>query len=199
MSSIVQSNSKEDFSTFKNFINSYIVQQLKKYGYKKYAEKIAVNLEPPTELSYKLVQKISNQLAEEKKEQLEEICYEMQITSNELQDTFETISKEMFYDNIMWGRIVTFIAFTGALSVYCVQNQLAEQVPNIMEWAESFVQANLIQWIINNGGWTAFVKHFSDQEINMSAYVPQFLLGMGITALTLTGGILAFKRKLFTL
>lgn len=184
-------------STFKDFISAYIIQQLRKYGHKQHADRLAVNLQPPSELTYKLVQKISNQLAEEKKEQLEDICYEMQITPEDLQDTFETISKEMFHNSIKWGRVVTFIAFTGALAVYCAEYKLLDQLTSIIDMAHSFTQTNLIQWIKDNDGWTGFVKHFSDQEIDIASYVPQLLIGMSLTALTITGGILAFKRKLF--
>jgi hypothetical protein len=187
------SSSIETQQAFSNFTRYYITQQLRKYGYKRAAGSISANMQPPSDLSYKLMQKISNQLAEEKKEQLDEVCFDLQLNRSNLQDTFEALSGELFHDRIIWGRIVTFIAFTGALAVYCAENNLEDQVQCITEWAGSFIQTNLATWMANNGGWPAFVKHFTDQEIN--TFIPTFLIGMGLTALTITGGLFALKRK----
>ena len=184
--------------TLVNFLKSYIIEQLKKYGYSQLASKIAINIQPPSDVAHKIVQKISNQLAEEKKEQLEDICFELQISKETLRDTFDAISNEMFHDSIKWGRLVTFIAFSGALAVYCAEHGLSDQVTNIMQWTDAFLQERLMKWIISNGGWNGFVKHFDDQEIDLSAYAPKFIIGMSMAALALAGGLFAYKRKLIS-
>lgn len=190
MSSVEQSSDE-----INHLSQSYIIEQLKRYGYKNLAATIGNRIQPPSDISHKIVKKISNQLAEEKKEQLEDICFELQLTADTLNDTFDTISLELFRDGIKWGRVVTFIAFTGALAVYCAEHSLVDQVANIMSWTESFIHQHLLNWITSSGGWSAFLKHFSDQEVNLNALVPAFIIGMGATALAVAGGLFMFKRK----
>lgn len=177
---------------------SYIIEQLIKYGQKQLANALTCQLQPPTDVTQKIIKKISNQLAEEQKEQLEEICFELHLTEDTVSDTFDAISLELFRDGIKWGRIVTYIAFTGAFAVYCAEHNLKTHVTIVMNKTESFIGTYLHKWIDESGGGQAFVKHFDEQEISVISYLPTLVFGMGVTALTIASGFIFFRQKLLT-
>ena len=199
MSSVVSEQEGQQSTSsaggIKTLSQSYIVEQLRQNGHKSLAASLSKDQLTISEEMHKIVKRISNQLAQEKKEQMEDICFELQLTKETLTETFDGISQELFKDGIKWGRIVTFIAFSGAMAVYCAQNSLGDEVSSVMRQTGSFIQDNLHQWMLNNDGWCGFVRHFDEQDINLNFFVPAFFIGLGMTALAVAGSVLAFKRK----
>lgn len=189
---VCTSDSEEDLC---NFARCYIADQLKRNGHSKLADTLST-FETVGNVFHRLINKIASQLAEERKEQLEEMCFELQISGETLQDTFDAISKEMFRNDIKWGRIVSFIAFSGALAVYCAENSMETFVSKVLKWTESFIEVNLLQWMISEGGWNSFVKHFDDQEKTFPASISNIFMGFGVAALAIGGGFLAFKKRI---
>lgn len=195
MSSVVQEHLSMSSEEINTLSQSYIIEQLRQNGHKTLAGNLSQNLLTPLDAMEKIVKRISNQLAQEKKEQMEDICFELQLTKDTLSETFDGISQQLFSDGINWGRIITFIAFSGAMAVYCAEHSLSDQVSNVMTLTETFIHNNLSQWIIKSGGWSSFVRHFDDQDINLNFFVPAFFVGLGLTALAVASSVLAFKRR----
>ena len=179
------------------FAKSYAIEQLRKNGYTSLAGSVTANFKTHSKMIEHLVNKITNRFADERKEQLEEICFELQISSENLQETFQTISDEMFRNNINWSRIVSFIAFSGALTLYCAEHNMQSRVPDVLRWIEDFVVERLSMWISSNGGWTGLVDHLAaGQEGLMTSLIPNIFMGAGLAAVAIAGGLLAYKKKI---
>lgn len=178
-----------------NFARAYIIGQLERRGHNSLVERLVGSYRPPSDRAAKCLNMIATQLAEERREQLEEICFDLQITKETLKETFDTIADEMFNDSVKWGRIVTFIAFTGALAEYCADHGLEEEVEKIIEWTEEFVHERLMGWIARSGGWEGFIGHF--QENNVCLSQPKLMaVGMTMAALAVAGGMFMVSRLL---
>ena len=83
----------------------------------------------------------------------QEMCQQLHITPHNAQITFITIVNELFSDGIKWGRVVALLAFSGALSVQCVEKEMPLLVDQVAEWTVSYIDTQLASWIQENGGW----------------------------------------------
>ena len=175
----------------RNFARAYIIGQLERHGHYQLVKQLR-SFQPPSDTAAKCLEMIANQLAEERREQLEEICFELQISKETLKETFDTIADEMFHDSVKWGRIVTFIAFAGALADYCADHGLGEEVENIIDWTEEFVHDHLMQWIMQSGGWEAFITHFQENKVSLCP--SKLLVGVSMAMLAVTGGLMMLRR-----
>ena len=176
------------------FAKAYAVEQLKKKGYSLLADRVTDFKMQGTMVQH-LINKITERFANERREQLEEICFELQITSETLQETYHIITNEIFRNDIKWGRIVSFIAFSGALALYCAEHSMQNNVGEILQWTEDFVVERLSTWIASNGGWNGLVDHFIGQESSLASVVPNVFMGVGLATLAIAGGFLAYKKK----
>ncbi|XP_041368869.1 induced myeloid leukemia cell differentiation protein Mcl-1 homolog [Gigantopelta aegis] len=77
--------------------------------------------------------------------------------------TFEKVADEVFEDGeTNWGRIVTVYAFAARLAMACKRNGNDEVLQNIAIITGKFIWRKLGPWILQHGGWDAFVEAFSD-------------------------------------
>lgn len=176
----------------RNFARAYIVDQLKRHGHARAATELG-SFEIPSDVALSCLHKIADQVAQERREQLEEICFELQISKDNVKETFDTMVDEIFADEIKWGRIVTFIAFSGALAGYCADHRLKDLIQNIIQWTESVMQNQLAGWITSHGGWEAFLDHFDTAR--SSCYFPRLFMGVGLATLAVLGGLIMFRNK----
>ncbi len=183
---------KHDIATFAKV---YAVEQLRRNGYDLLANRVT-DFKVQGTMIHQLINKITDRFANERREQLEEICFELQITSESLQETFQTITSEIFRSDIKWGRIVSFIAFSGAVSLYCAEHDMQSKVNDVLQWTEDLVAEKLSDWISSNGGWDGLVNHFVGQGTLRTTVGPNVFMGVGLAALAIAGGLLAYKKKL---
>lgn len=72
---------------------------------------------------------------------------------------------EVFSDGqYNWGRVAAVYAFAGWLAEYCTLHDLRDKIGVITEATASFVEDNLSMWIIQQGGWEVFERHFREEE-----------------------------------
>lgn len=188
---------KPDDIAISTFAKAYAVKQLKRNGYTALADSVT-DFKIEGKAISQIINKITSQFANEKQEQLEDICFELQITESKLKETFHTISDELFRNDIKWGRIVSFVAFSGALVLYCAENGMQSKVPELLDWIEQYVVDNLTSWISLNGGCQGLVEHFVSQEASLPySLIPNIFMGFGVASLAVAaGGLLAYKKKL---
>ena len=177
---------------FRHFVRVYIVKQLRKHECSDIAEKYAVP-EDEDDSSQILLQHMANELAEERQRQFEDILNRLQLENNNIEETYRTIVTEIFRDQINWGRVLAFLIFSGSLAVYCAQHSMEGRVGDVISWTEDEVQQKVSLWIVQQGGWAAFVEHFDG---SWAVEIPQLVVGAGLVAALVTGGILLL-RKLF--
>ena len=174
----------------RSFVRVYILYQLKIHECHRVVEQLA-DLEESDEESHRAIQSIANRLADERRQQFQELLNRLQITNENLRVTYDTIVTEVFKDDIHWGRIISFLVFSGALAVYCAQHNLEARVRDVITWTECEVQNNVWIWITEHGGFRAFIEHFDDgSQISLS----QFVIGASVVAAVVAGGIMVLKN-----
>ena len=166
------------------------MQQLSKHDCPEIAERYATPTDDD-DMCQQMLQRLTNELADERQRQFEDILNRLQLESGNIEETYKTITTEIFRDQINWGRILAFLIFSGALAVYCAQHDMESWVGNVISWTEDEMQRTVSAWIIQQGGWAAFVEHF-DGSWNIE--VPQLVLGAGLMAAIVTGGFFLFKK-----
>lgn len=177
---------------FRHFARVYIVNQLRKHDFSDIAEKYAVP-EDEDDGSQLMLQHMANDLAEERQRQFEDILNRLQLDDDTIEETYRTIVTEIFRDHINWGRVLAFLIFSGSLAVYCAQHDMEGRVGDVISWTEDEVQQTVSLWVIQQGGWAAFVDHFDG---SWTVEIPQLVVGAGLVAAIVTGGFFLL-RKLF--
>ena len=88
-----------------------------------------------------------------------------------LRRIFMNVAKELFTEGINWPRIVSFFAFAGGLAVDCVLNGSSIHVTRVKTWTVEYIETELADWIIKEGGWVSFFFISSarfEKHINVS-------------------------------
>lgn len=172
------------------FARQYILEMVIRRGYK---------IEPAgllqTEVSKQtkhMIEKIALQFGDERYEEVENMCFELQITSETLKELFCTLAQELFYGTITWRRVAVFIALAGAMALYCAENGIEQGIQLIIQWTENYICKHLDKWIATNGGWKGFFDFFNEPDRNTNSF---FALGTGIAALAITSGLLLLKLQ----
>ena len=115
------------------------------------------------------------------------------IQESTLKQTYDTIVEEMFKGQTHWGKMVTFVVFTSHIVLYCAKREnLKHKVPDVVNWTETVIDEKLHRWIEEQGGWQAFVEHFDTENWRIS--LSTVLLGLGLGAGVVAGGLLALKK-----
>ena len=70
------------------------------------------------------------------------------------------MATEIFAVGVTWAKVVSLLAFAGALAVDCVLAGLPMHVARVKTWTVDFVKNELHDWIRQKGGWvsTSLVK-----------------------------------------
>lgn len=101
-----------------------------------------------------------------------------------VQNVFEAVARELFRNDISWGRIVALYSVSGGLAVDCVKLGHPEYVLALVQALGLFVERDLASWISQQGGWSTLVTRFRKQPKRSIIIDFIFLLG-GLLALVL--------------
>ena len=71
-------------------------------------------------------------------------------------DVFRSFGKELFRDGVTWARIIALFAFSGSLSVDCVNQGNPEFVKTVLNCTRLYVFDHLAVWIKSQGGWVCY-------------------------------------------
>jgi len=171
----------------------YIITQLRNNGFKDLANSLP-QVPNPDDPIHGALQKIAATLNEERQEQFDDMLLYLNLTSDNLKETFDSIVNEMLRDSKNWGRIITFVVFVSHLVLYCArQKALYQRVPEVMQWTDSAVQEKMQGWIEKQGGWQACLEHYDLESWRIS--LSTFLLGMGGVLALATAGLAFFKNR----
>ena len=176
----------------RQFARYYILNQLRKHNQSELADRLSNPEDAVEDELHDILHAIANQLANEREQQFEDILYHLQLTSQSLKETFMSIVSEIFRDDIHWGRIVAFIVFSGSLAVYCAEHRMEAKVKDVIDWTEEQMESRVRDWVQEKGGLQAFMDHFDDERWTVE--IPQFLMGAGLAAAVIAGGVLLIKK-----
>lgn len=174
---------------FTNFIRMFLASQLTKRDCTHVLDQLP-EYEDSDEESHIVVHSIASQIAEEKEQEFEDILYRLQLSEENLKLTYDTIVREIFRDGINWGRILAFLVFSSALAVFCAQNQMESRVGDVVAWTETEMHTRLREWMIEKGGWKAFMEHFDDGSMT----IPHLLLGASVVTAAIVGAAILMKK-----
>ncbi|XP_064456592.1 bcl-2-related ovarian killer protein homolog B-like [Ornithodoros turicata] len=105
-------------------------------------------------------------------------------TQEAAQNVLEAVARELFRNDISWGRIVALYSVSGGLAVDCVKLGHPEYVLGLVQALGLFVERDLAAWIGQQGGWTALVSRFRS-EPSSSTSIDLFLMVSGLLLLLL--------------
>lgn len=105
---------------------------------------------------------VATRITSEHKDVFESLCSKLNVNEDNLYGNIQEVAKELFLGKTNWGRIVAFVAFSGALSSYCHQKNLAHRIPEVTESAAIFMKENLAKWISSEGGWVSTLLVLKD-------------------------------------
>lgn len=176
-------------SRFRHFVRRYIANHLHEKGFDDLAKRhdVAQDTEDGSE---RMLHHLAGSLAEERERQFEDILNRLDLTDDNLSDTYRVIVREMFIDGVNWGRILAFLVFSGALAVHCARENMASRVGDVIAWTEDDVEKTVSRWVARQGGWKAFVDHFDAGSWTIES--PQTILA-GILIL-LVGGMYLLQK-----
>ncbi|XP_063697009.1 bcl-2-related ovarian killer protein isoform X1 [Culicoides brevitarsis] len=77
----------------------------------------------------------------------------------ELLLSYSEVAKELFKQEITWGKIISLFAISGGLAVdACKQGQYDHLQP-IIEGTAEIIEEELAAWLISNGGWLGLQEY----------------------------------------
>lgn len=182
----------QSIKNVRHFAKWYILNKLRKRNHSDLAERLSNPEDQVEGDSYQLLQTIASQLEKERGMQFEEILNRLQLTSQHLKVTYDTIVGEIFRGGVNWGRIVAFIVFSGSFAVHCAEHGMEARVKDVINWTEEHMDASVRDWILEKGGWEAFMDHYDDESWTIE--IPQFLVGAGLAAAVVAGGFFLMKK-----
>ena len=185
-----------DEQNIRSSCRAYIVDQLRVHGCHDIADQLMLEYKETADDSYQVLLKVANQLEHERRQQFKDILYHLQLTNENLKATYDTIVVEMFRDGIHWGRVVAFLVFSSKLAVFCAQHGMEARVKDVILWTETQMTTRLQQWILEQGGWRAFIEHFDEASIYETLRsIPSGLYVAGAVAV-LAGGVYFLTKLL---
>ncbi|XP_007903343.1 bcl-2-like protein 1 [Callorhinchus milii] len=101
------------------------------------------------------------------------LAAQLHVTPDTAYQRFEQVVGELFRDGVNWGRIVAFFCFGGALSAESLDKEMAPLVPRIASWMIIYMESNLQPWILQHGGWEAFVALYGNNAAARSRHIQE--------------------------
>ncbi|KAJ8249471.1 hypothetical protein GJAV_G00235320 [Gymnothorax javanicus] len=75
-----------------------------------------------------------------------------------VQDVFFSVAREIFSEEISWGRVVAFFHFAYRLIYKALTQRHSEIIRKIIAWVLQFIREDIYSWIRNHGGWEGVVN-----------------------------------------
>lgn len=72
-------------------------------------------------------------------------------------DIFRSFCRTLFKTGVSWPRIIALFAFAGGVVIDCIKDRKAEFAGTVVYCIKAFVEDNLMEWIMEQGGWVSCV------------------------------------------
>ena len=187
-------NMSVDVTHLEEIARHYIATLLKKNKYAQLANRLPPVRDPDHSV-HRLIDSICTQLERERAGQFDEIIASLAVSDENLEDTYRQLMTHVFQDGVNWGKIITFLVFSGRLSLHCARRGMQNRVPDVVGWTEDEMRERIHTWVIERGGWAAFVHHYDNESWKLS--FPSFLVVTGMFAVVLASGVFMAKRFFF--
>ncbi|XP_003741434.1 uncharacterized protein LOC100902780 [Galendromus occidentalis] len=81
-----------------------------------------------------------------------------------VQTIFQCVARELFRNDISWGRIAALYSLSGGLAIDCVKLGHPEYIMTIVNALALFVERDLASWIAQQGGWGSLITRFKSES-----------------------------------
>lgn len=187
-------NMAVDMTHLEEIARYYIMRQLRENRFHRLANQFQPVRDPDHNV-HRLVETICTQLERERAGQFDEIITSLTITDDNLEETYRQLMTHVFQDGVNWGKIITFLVFSARLSLHCARHGLQDRVSDVAEWTQDEMRERIHSWVMERGGWSAFVAHYDDGSWKMS--LSSFVVVTSMFAAVLASGVFMAKRFLF--
>ena len=176
----------------KSLARRYIHTQLNRNGHTEIADMLP-RVKNPSDYIHDVLKDTADNLGVELGEQFDEMLAELSLEEGNIQHSYNEIVSQIFNDDINWGRIASFIAFSAHIAVHCAkQERLCHKVPDIVTWTDKMMVDKLQSWIVDQGGLEEFIHRYDSEHCQMS--LSSTVMGLGMGFAVLLGGLVALNR-----
>lgn len=183
-----------DVTHLEEIARHYIVGQLRTNGFEELADQFPPVREPDHNV-HRLIHTICTQLQTERAKQFDEIITSLTVTRDNLEETYRQLITHVFIDGVNWGKIITFLVFSARLSLHCARYGMEDNVSNVVWWTQMEMRDRIHVWVMERGGWSAFVAHYDSERWRFS--LNSFVVATGMFAIVLLSGAFMARRFLF--
>lgn len=87
------------------------------------------------------------------------------------------VTKDLFKNGISWAKIVSMFTVSGGLAVDIVRQGHYDYLPRLIETTGDIVEADLVPWLMDNGGWSGLLEHirpnyrYFDRQFTTSQWI----------------------------
>ena len=187
---------QEDLCTIKDFVRQYTATRLRENNFNRLADSLTgfANAEPS--LAYGILFKKCFRLTEEKREEFEDICNQLNIDGHNLEEMYHRIVIQIFSDVINFGRILAFTVFSAELVVHCARQGREDRAIEVASWGTDIVtQRRLDQWVQDQGGWDSVASQPIDDQYRSEVIVIATTMVAVISIVAIATSVLIVKNS----
>ncbi|XP_055372448.1 bcl-2-related ovarian killer protein isoform X1 [Condylostylus longicornis] len=81
-----------------------------------------------------------------------------------------TVARELFRNDITWGKVISLFAIAGGLAVDCVRQGHSDYLPSLVQGVSDVIEDELVTWINDNGGWNGLNTHVYPENNEFSTF-----------------------------
>nr|XP_023682829.1 apoptosis regulator BAX-like isoform X1 [Paramormyrops kingsleyae] len=81
------------------------------------------------------------------------------IDSDSSKNVFFTVAKQIFSDDVTWGKVVALFHFAYKLVYKALTEKHCDIIHNIISWLLEFIRENISLWIRQHGGWEGMLQN----------------------------------------
>ena len=83
------------------------------------------------------------------------LCRHMDVSDEHFYGNYRTVAENTLGSEINWGRIISFMTFTGLLAALLIQRGQERKIESLLGWQLLFIEDICHAWIEKHGGWVS--------------------------------------------
>lgn len=110
----------------------------------------------PPEL-YTFIASVCTNLEQDNSDFFHNLPESLNLQANNAKAVFISLCKTVFADEtINWGRVLSIFTLAATFAVYFTKKSQLNVVTKIPKWLSEVIENELVDWIVEQGGWVSF-------------------------------------------
>lgn len=178
----------------KSLVRNHIRTQLEKNRFSSIISTLPPVINPYDDI-HKMLEEVLQCLIKKHAKEFDDLLHQVELTCDTVKQVYNLVVYDNFSEGISYGKIVMFIMFSAHMAVHCATMvHLRRKVPEIVAWADMFMEEKLQSWIMEQGGLEAFALYLGGS--GWPGQLPAVIVGLGTSLAVLIGGWMAFRLLL---